>query len=98
MAYSAVLQSTVGARRAATAAAVNRPVGAAWLSAIRRPRQTRPLAHTSSMANVPIAAKTIGQPNNSAVTRPIGAPSERDIKRPDTTMASQVARRSDGAL
>ena len=78
-----------------TAAIVKQPdstpaVLAAWWS-----RQTRPFAPARSRPSAPRPAKTIGQPKLAPASAPIGAPKESDTSRPDTTIASQVARRLD---
>src|SRR6516225_9147057 len=93
-----MLQSTVGASRAPAEAAVNRLAGAPRPLAPSGSRQTRLLAHTKMRPNTPRPANTAGQPSDCAVSKPRGAPRESDIRRPDTAIAMQVARRSGCAL
>src|SRR5215469_10031339 len=92
--YTAVLQATVGASRAQTAAAANRLAEATGLPPPSEWSQARLFAHARMRPNMPSPANTAGQPSDAAASRPMGAPSESDIRRPDTATASQVARRS----
>src|SRR6516225_1664379 len=93
-----MLQSTVGARRAPAEAAANPLTGVTTSLAPSASRQTPLLAHTRMRPDTPRPANAPGQPSDCAANRPMGAPRESDIRRPDTAIARQVARRSGRTL